>query len=93
MILKGIKRALFGAGAAARPMDDLLQTPPSGPAALLPEKMLRVRLVAFYHAVFSTLSYPAFYLMLLYYRLALPGVGLGLLAVARKTVPKPSLVE
>lgn len=88
LILKGIKRVLFGSGAGARPMDDILTAPPSGapPAAagLLPGKEARVRLVALYHDFFHVVTWPFFFLMLAYYRLTLPGVGVGLLAVARK---------
>jgi 2-polyprenyl-3-methyl-5-hydroxy-6-metoxy-1,4-benzoquinol methylase len=92
-ILKVIKRLLFGAGAASQPMDALLEKAPSGPGASLPGKTARVKLVATYHAVFSALTYPVFVLMVLYYRRALPGVGLGLLAVARKSASKPSLLK
>jgi 2-polyprenyl-3-methyl-5-hydroxy-6-metoxy-1,4-benzoquinol methylase len=92
VILKVIKRLLFGAGASAKPMDELLEKSPSA-GARLPEKTARVRLVASYHAVFSTVTYPLFALMLRYYRLAMPGVGLGLLAVARKGAAKPSLLK
>ncbi|HEX4048655.1 MAG TPA: class I SAM-dependent methyltransferase [Elusimicrobiota bacterium] len=89
VILRIIKRVLFGSAAASRPMDDILKTSPSGPAACLPGKGARVRAVALYHAAFSAATYPVFYLLLLYYRRTLPGVGLGLLAVARK----PSLLK
>jgi SAM-dependent methyltransferase len=87
LLLKGIKRLLFGAGAAGRPMDDLLagEAPKPAAAGALPDKIARVRLVALYHDFFHTVTWPLFFLMLAYYRLTRPGVGLGLWAVARKT--------
>jgi hypothetical protein len=86
VILKGIKRVMFGAGASSRPMDDLLAPAAPKPAAAgaLPDKIARVRLVALYHDFFHTVTWPLFFLMLAYYRLTRPGVGLGLWAVARK---------
>jgi SAM-dependent methyltransferase len=84
-ILRALKRVLYGRDAAARPMDEILDSEASaGRATALPEKTARVRLVFFYHAVFNFLTYPLFAVVLLYYRLTKPDTGHTLLAVARK---------
>lgn len=56
---------------------------PAGPAPLRSART-RQRLVRFFHGAMHVLSYPVFFWMALYYRLARPGRGVQLFAVARR---------
>lgn len=81
-ILRFIKRLLYGAGTSQKPMDDLIAQDASRSA--VPDKSTRVKMVARYHSVFMALTFPFFYLVLVYYALTQPRAGLSILAVARK---------